>query len=104
VTQTVIHLADESWPFDDEELTLKDAFKIKAASGLSLKGFLSGVQDMEPLALQSLIHFLRTRAGASIRLEDVDFRISDLGIEQVNTPADGADVDPLQSPAPTAVG
>jgi len=104
VSQTVITLAAESWPFDDEELTLKDAFKIKASSGLSLKGFLTGVQEMDPLALQALIHFLRTKAGESVRLEDIDFRIADLGIEQVNTPADGADVDPLQSPAHTAAG
>jgi hypothetical protein len=101
VTQTVITLASESWPFDDEELTLKDAFKIKAASGLSLKGFLTGVQEMEPLALQSLIYFLRTRAGASMRLEDIDFRIADLGIEQVNATPDGAAVPPT---GPTSVG
>jgi hypothetical protein len=100
----VIHLANESWPFDDEEMTLKDAFKIKAASGLSLKGFLMGVQDMEPLALQSLIWFLRTNAGASVRIEEVDFRIADLDIELVKSADDGAEVDPLQSPAHTAAG
>lgn len=104
MSQTVIHLADESWPFDDEELTLKDAFKIKAASGLGLKSFLSGVQDMEPLAVQTLIYFVRTKAGESVRLEDIDFRIAALSIEQVNTPAEGADVDPTQSPARTAAG
>jgi hypothetical protein len=103
VSQTVIKLAGESWPFDDEELTLKDAFRIKAVSGLSLKGFLTGVQDMDPLALQALIHFLRTKAGESVRLEDIDFRIADLGIEQVQS-IDDADVDPQQSPAPTAAG
>lgn len=98
MAQTVVHLDDRSWDFVDADLTVKDAFTIKAATGMNLRPFLEGLQQMDPLSLQGLIWFLRRPAEPQLRIEDVDFKIADLRLEQVE---DAEDPTVGESPTPT---
>ncbi len=71
---------------DEERMTLTDAFAIKAASGLSLRPFFGGLNEMDPLSLQTLVWFLRYKQGKAIPLPEVDFVIADLSLEVVPDP------------------
>jgi hypothetical protein len=77
----VLKLGDESWPFDDAGLSLKDAFAIKSATGLNVPPFLQGIQEYNPASLQGLVWLLRHKAGENVRVEDVDFLLKDLSLE-----------------------
>lgn len=79
---------DELGTFDDEGMSLQDAFAIKAASGLSLKPFFAGLNDMDPLSLQTLVWFLKHKKGEQIPLPEVDFLFSELQMEQVVPPTE----------------
>lgn len=72
--------------FDDEGMTLQEAFAIKASSGLSLQPFFAGLRDMDPLALQTLIWFLRHKKGEQSNAQEIDFRLGDLDMEPVVPP------------------
>lgn len=84
------------WEFDDSELTLADAFAIKSATGLALKPFLEGVGEMDPHCLRALIWFVR---GKDVKLEKIDFRLSDVEVEQIeeSDPTSGS-----ETPSPDA--
>lgn len=83
---TRVRLGEQSWEIDDEKLTLADAFLIKSGTGLALKPFFEGITIMDPTCLQGLVWFLRRKAGESINIADVDFVITDLKLEQDETP------------------
>jgi hypothetical protein len=71
------------WEFDDEELTLKDAFAIKSATGLGVVSFLNGIADMDPDCLQTLIWLVRSKDQPGLRRESIQFRLADVSIKQV---------------------
>src|SRR5664280_199273 len=88
---TTVGLDDGKWEFDERKLELKDAFAIKSATGLNLKPFMQGIADMDPLCLQGLVWFVQRTDRPGQRLEDINFKIVDLTLEQVE---DAEPVDP----------
>lgn len=77
-----VTLADKSWDFDEANITLKEAFAIKAASGgLPMRQFIQGLYDADPLCLQVLVWFIRRGEEPTLRPDDVDFRLADLDID-----------------------
>jgi hypothetical protein len=76
--------------WDEEQLTLRDAFAIKAASGLSLKPFFQGLRDMDPLAMQVLVWFMRFKKSDSVPMPEIDFVITDLDMVEVDPPTEPA--------------
>jgi hypothetical protein len=105
MANVILSLGDKHWDFDDAEIELKDAFAIKAATGLNLKPFLEGVAEMDPLSIQGLVWFVRHKAGEKVNLADINFRLADLKMDQPEVPAAeavvdaGATVDPTQAVA-----
>lgn len=82
---------------DFDEMTLRDAFAIKAASGLTPAQLFQGTEQMDPDALQTLVWFVRMKNGESVDRSTIDFRLRDLSteaVEQDPNPAEG-------SPEPT---
>ena len=88
MTQYKVDLkAEDLGIFDDEAITLSQAFAIKAASGLNLAPFFRGINDMDPLAVQTLVWFQRFKAGVSTPLPEIDFVLYDLDVVQIDPPA-----------------
>lgn len=83
------------WEIDEAELDLRDAFAVKAASGLTMPAMLAGSGEMDPLALQALVWFCRTKydGEAGLLLSTVDFRLMDLELSQ-DTPEEDDEPDP----------
>jgi hypothetical protein len=72
--------------FDDEGMMLSEAFALKAATGLSLKPFYQGLNEMDPLAAQAVVWFLRYKRGDQIPLPEIEFRMGDLQMVPVEDP------------------
>lgn len=68
---------------DFEGLTLKDAFAIKATSGLTPMQLFSGMESADPDALQTLVWFVKMKNGEHCDRSTIDFRIRDLTTEEV---------------------
>lgn len=80
--------------FDEHKISMSDGFAIKGVSGLNVKPFLEGIQDMNPLAWQTLVWLLRLKQGKpQARRESIEFFFTDLRME------DEGVADP--TPAPT---
>lgn len=75
---------DEDYVFDRDALTLADLYQIKSASGLDFNPFLQGVGDASPESLQTLIWFLRHKAGIQGDRLQVEFKIGDLDIQPID--------------------
>lgn len=86
-----VTLGDEEYVFDERELTLSDAFAIKAASGLNLQPFMRGLNDGDPVALQTLVWFLRQKHDRPEDIRHIDFRLADLVITELPDPTEPAD-------------
>ena len=71
-----------SWVLDENELTLSDAFAIKATGQLTVPQMLAGVINLDPLPLQTLVWFLRMKAGDTVPLASIDFKIADFELDQ----------------------
>lgn len=80
--QTKVRLGEDEWLFDEGDITLEDAFMIKAETGLALRPFLQGIADMDPDCLQGLVWFCRRKTGERISRSSVKFRILDLDLSQ----------------------
>src|SRR5665811_608135 len=83
-----ISLDDQSWQFNEEELEIRDAFAIKASTGLDLGPFLQGLATLDPASLQGLVWFCRRSAEPQLRLEDVNFKVFQLKLERAEPPAE----------------
>ena len=89
-----IHLwiADEDLGvFNEQHFTLFDAWDVLAASGgrdkgLSVTEFVAGIQRMEPLAIQTLVWFLRKRKGQTVDRASINFNFGDLRVEEEADP------------------
>lgn len=86
MTVTRVKLGEQAWELDDSKLTLADAFLIKSGTGLALKPFFEGVQDLDPHCLQGLVWFLRQKAGERVAVTDIDFVVTDLELSQDDNP------------------
>lgn len=69
------------WDLDD--LTLKEAFVIKATTGMDPAPILQGLQQGSPQAWQAVVWFLMQKQNPGLPLSAVDFRYGDIEIEDV---------------------
>jgi hypothetical protein len=82
-----VWLADEDLGiFDEQKFDLKDAFTIKGAVGLNVQPFFKGVNEQDPLCLQTLVWWLRFRVGNIQDRLGINFALSDLRIEDEPDP------------------
>jgi hypothetical protein len=95
VSRIRVRLEDESWFFDEDEVTIEDAIALKYATGLALKPFFEGLSDMDGVALRALVWFLRGKQGSP---EAVNFKVTALKLEQEPDPTEG-DATPSESAA-----
>ena len=95
-----ISLDDQSWQFNEEELEIRDAFAIKASTGMDLGPFLQGLATLDPASLQGLVWFCRRSAEPQLRLEDVNFKVFRLKLERAEPPPELAAADPIEPVTP----
>lgn len=75
------------YEFDYENISVRDAMLLKTATGLNLRPFSVGLNELDPECLQALGWMLQTRAGVKgpdgqpIQLKDVDFATNDFFVE-----------------------
>ncbi len=98
--RTLVKLNGEEWSFDEAELDLKDAFALKAASGLTVPAMLRGVAEYDPAGLQALVWFCKYKAGDVVNIATINFRMVDLDLDQVEEPDDESS-DPTTGSAST---
>lgn len=79
-----VKLGDEDLgDFIPGKLDLKQAFSIKATTGLTPRALLEGISELDPAAMQALVWFLRFRAGNPVDLASINFAYDDLAVEPV---------------------
>jgi hypothetical protein len=76
--------------FDEEKFSLQDAFTIKASCGLGVKEFMAGINDLDPLAVQAFVWWLKFRKGAPVDRASLDFPLSALRMEDEPDPTQAA--------------
>lgn len=64
------------WNID--ELTLKDCFAIKQATGLDPFPIDTGLGRLDPACWQAVVWFLRRKQEPNLRLDQIDFRLGDI--------------------------
>jgi hypothetical protein len=99
--QTRVTVGEKSWVLDEKELDLRDAFAIKAASGLRIKELFDGIAEGDPSALQALVWFVRMKDGDHLPIADVNFRLADLDLEQGEDEPESSAPDPTTESAST---
>ena len=75
--------------FDENELTLSDAFTLENTTGLTVIDLLDGVAPLKPGPLRALVWFMYYKRGNPPHISTIDFKLLDLKLEAV--------VDPTQS-------
>jgi hypothetical protein len=91
VSRTSVKLDGQSWMFDEDDITIQDAYMLKSVTGMGLRGFFEGLQDMDPQCLQALVWFLRRKAGEQVQMDEVNFKVTSLQMEQQPDPTNGND-------------
>lgn len=82
-TRLRVTLGEESYIFDRNALTLTDLYAIKSSSGLDFNPFVAGLTEGSPESLQTLIWFLRHKAGIQGDRLQIDFKIADLDMAPI---------------------
>ena len=91
-----VWLADEDLGvFDEHAFTLSDAYLIEGhsggnASGLSVNEFMAGINRGQPLAIQTLIWWLKFKQGVNVDRAAIDFKIADLRLEDEPDPTEAS--------------
>ncbi len=80
----------DSYEFDDEAMTIDEARLIKKHTGMGLKSWAMGLQDMDPDALVAMVYLSKVRAGEAVRWQDLD----SLKLNDINLDVPEDDVDP----------
>jgi hypothetical protein len=84
-------VGDDTYEFDDEELTIDEARLLKKNAGFGMRSWAVALQDMDPDALVGLIYLAKLRAGEAVRWQDL-YKVK---FREIGLTGDGAaDVDP----------
>ena len=75
-----VTFADETWDFDESDLTVEQMISIEDATEQSVGQWLDAVMEKRARAVRVLIWWLQ---GRKVRPEQVEFKIGDLGLELV---------------------
>jgi hypothetical protein len=81
-----VKVGDQEWSFDEDEITLDDAFVIKSVCGMGIASFLRGVADYDPDALKALLFWLRKPAEPALRPDHIKLRLMDFDLSQDDEP------------------
>lgn len=76
--------------FDENKFRLTDLYQIAGSSGLNGRDFTAGINSQSPLALQTLVWFLRVKAGRPCDRAAIDFAIADLRMEDEPDPTEAS--------------
>jgi hypothetical protein len=74
--------------FDDQRLTLNDAFALENETGLTLNQMLIGIDPGRAKSLQALVWFMRFKAGQPVPLASIDFILTELKVSPIADPTD----------------
>lgn len=95
--------------FDENKFTVSDAIIVKNATGgvngLTVKAFFSGLEQMDPHALQALIWFQRFKLGQQVHISTIDFNVAELRLDDEPDPtqaATGIDETSTSEPSPNS--
>lgn len=88
VSRVRVTVGTETYIFDRNALELTDLYAIKSASGLDANPFLQGILTGDPVALQTLVWFLRHKAGIQGDRLAINFKMGDFDIAAVEDEAD----------------
>ncbi len=93
--------------FDEKKFSVSDAILVKNATGgqrgLTVKGFVEGIEEMDPHALQALVWFLRFKKGEQVHISTIDFAFADFDLEELPDPTQattGSDASDTSQPSP----
>jgi hypothetical protein len=105
INRFTVTLAEELLgTFDENELTLEDAFVLENETGLTFRELLPGVLALRPKELRALVWFMRFKRGDQVRPESIDFKLVDLSTEAVPDPSAAGDSEgsetPISEPSP----
>lgn len=75
---TVMLGAEDLGTFDENELTLEDAFKLENTTGLTFTEMLQGASAGRAKGLQALVWFLRSKQGNTVDPLSINFKLTDL--------------------------
>lgn len=71
---------------DDEELTLEDSIVVENLTGVPLNDILTSPDTRDPKALRALVWFLKYKAGKTVDLVSINFKLKQLVVEPVEVP------------------
>jgi hypothetical protein len=69
---------EELGTFDENELTLEDAFVLENTTGLTFTELLQDGRDGRAKGLQALVWFMRYKQGTRVDLLSINFKLADL--------------------------
>jgi hypothetical protein len=72
--------------FDENELTLNDAFTLEANAGQTVNEMLAGLAPLRAQSLRALVWFMKWKRGDPEHISAIDFKLTDLSYEAVVEP------------------
>lgn len=82
----VVLAGEDLGNFDENQLTLDDAFALEGNTGLTINQMLVGLAPMEAKSLRALVWFMRYKAGAAVDVTSINFLLTDLSYEELPNP------------------
>lgn len=74
-------LGGTAYEYDDTQMSVKEARLIKQHTGMGLRSWALGLQDMDVDALVAVVFLAKRRAGEAIRWQDLDtINVNDITI------------------------
>lgn len=74
------------YEYDPTRLMLTEAIEVQEKTGLNLKRWQLGLEEMDAFAIKALVYLLKKRAGESPDWQRLDFDIAGLDIEDDEIP------------------
>lgn len=65
-------IGEDVYEWDDTTLTVAEARVIKKNTGMGLRSFTNGLNDVDPDAIAAMIFLARRRKGEAVRWQDMD--------------------------------
>lgn len=85
-----VTLPDEEFLFEPDEMQGSEWGAVEAETGSTFEEWTDGIDKRLWVPCQTLVWFLRTKAGAPCERREVDFKIRQLKIARVPDPKDQA--------------
>lgn len=83
----VILAGEDLGLFDENELTLNDAFTLEANAGQTINEMLGGLAPMRAQSLRALVWFMKWKRGDTAHITTIDFKLTELSYEAVPVPS-----------------